>query len=553
MTVKGRVPALVQAAVVGGVLALVAAVSLSARQPPPPSVAEYAPQAVAQIQQAPPELSLDQGRGAVTTTTAAAPDAAGGESGASAVTTTTPTTEVIEKPRVRRCVGDPPRQIEDPQSPPCVPYFDPKTSNGGATSQGVTIDQVNVVWTPDFFESDVFPNQLADFFNRRFEFYGRKIKLQMFNADTRGTPEAMQADAQKADDFDAFASLNYTARGGAEFSYYDALAEKGIISVAHRVQAQATDAHFRQRSPYQWSVVPSVDAMLRNYGQFICGVLAGKPPQYADGPTGAAPARVFGAIVQEATDGSRPDLKPLEDEMGRCGARLAATVNDRPTSDATRTGQSVIAAMTDADVTSVICLCDAKELREVIMPAASAQVYQPEWLLGSYLDNDLDNSLNQAPPEQARNAFGLLFRNKLLPKQDMPFYWALKEQEPTSDPQGGAYFAVSSRYSSLLLLASGIQMAGPHLTPETFAAGLLRTRWANPRAGAAPSFQAAVGFDNGRRTFIGDAAMFWHDPGRQSTVDPQTTGAVCYVRRGLRYGLGQWPQGDQPFFTGPCL
>lgn len=549
---RGRVPALVQVAVVAVVLAVVAAVSLSARQPPPPSVAEYAPQAVAQIQQAPPELSLDQGRGSATTTTAA-PGADGSGAGGPDGTTTT-TREVIEKPRVRKCVGDPGRQIEDPQSPPCVPYFDPKINNGGATSFGVTGDTINVTWTPDFFETDIFNNAYAKFFNRRFEFYGRQIKLHMFAASgTDADPALMRADADTAKEKQAFASLNYTARSGAEYSYYDALAEHGIISVSHRVQAQATDAHFRQRSPYQWSVVPTVDVMLRNYGQFMCASLAGRPPEHADGPAGAAPSRVFGAIVQEAADGSRPDLKPLEDELRRCGASLAAKVNDRVTAETTRTGQAVVAAMTEANVTSVLCLCDGKELREVIMPAATAQVYQPEWLIGSYLDNDLDNSLNGAPPEQAANAFGLLFRNKLLPKQDMPFYWALKETDPALDPQGGAYFAVQARYSSFLLLASGIQMAGPHLTPDTFAAGLLRTRWANPGAGAAPYFQAPVGFDGGSRTFIDSAAMIWHDPGRQSTVDPQNTGAVCYVRRGQRYGLNGWPAGDQPFFTGPCL
>jgi hypothetical protein len=209
--------------------------------------------------------------------------------------------------------------------------------------------------------------------------------------------------------------------------------------------------------------------------------------------------------------------------------------------------------MTSANVTSVICLCDAKELRETLMPAASAQVFQPEWLLGSYLDNDLDNSMDQAPPEQAQHVFGLVFRNKLLAKENMPFYWALKSANASSDPEGGAYYSVQARYSSLLLLASGIQLAGPHLTPNSFAAGLLRARWANPNAGGPPFFQAPVGFEGGRHTLIDDATMFWYDPNRRSTVDPQDTGAVCYIGRGVRHRLGQWPAGDPGFFTGPCI
>ena len=553
-----RVPALVQAAAVGVVLAIVAAVSLTARQPPPPSVAEYAPQAVAQITQAPPEQTVDPNRAGQRATTTTAPGDDGGGADARNGQTTSTTRQVIDKPRVRRCVGDPARQIADPQSPPCVAYFDPKESNGGATSRGVSANEINVAFFGDFFEDPSFTATMMAFFNKRFEFYGRELVMKPLSV-TGGVdadPSAMQADAQKAAEAEAFASLNYVGRGGAEYVYYDALADKGIISVAHRVQAHATDAHFRQRSPYQWSVVPTVDSMLRNYGQFVCSTLAGKRPQYAGGVQAGASARRFGLIVQEAADGSRPDTKPLRDELGRCQATPVVEVNNKVTSAAGRTGQGVIGSMTAEDVTSVICLCDGKELRETLMPAASAQAFQPEWLVGSYLDNDLDNSLNGAPPDQAGRALGLAFRNKLLAKQDMPFYWALKEMNGASNPEGGAYFSVAARYSSLLVLSSGIQLAGPNLTPQTFAAGLLRTLWENPNAGAAPSFQARVGFDNARRTFIDDATMIWHDPNRRSTVDPQNTGAVCYVRRGERRGASGangWRLDDPPFFQQPCL
>ncbi|HEV7888316.1 MAG TPA: hypothetical protein VGO92_12220 [Acidimicrobiales bacterium] len=554
-TRPSRVPALAQAAAVAAVLAVVAAVSLTARQPPPPTVAEYAPQAVAQIQQAPPEQANDPGRGVgggATTTTAGGPGGTGPNGPGGTTTTSRP---VIDQPRVRRCGGNPPRQIEDPQSPPCVPYFDLRQGNGGATYRGVEADKVNVFYTPDYLEDETDVRTLKDFFNTRFETYGREIVLNRYGVQgaTDADPKLMQADAERAYENGNFASLNYVSRSGAEFSFYDALADRGVVSVAHRVQAQATDAHFRQRSPYQWSSVPTVDSMLRNYGQFVCSSLAGKAPRYAGGTVAGRPVRVFGLIVQQAADGTAPDPAPLRTELRTCNADVAAVAYNKATSGAGRTGQSQIVAMTDKGVTSVICLCDALETRQTLMPAASAQVYQPEWLLGSYLDNDLDNSMSGAPPDQVGHVLGLLFRNKLLPKQDMPFYWALKEQSAAADPQGGAYYAVQARYSSLLVLASGIQLAGPYLTPQTFAAGLLRSQWANPGAGAAPYFQARAGFEGGRRTFIDDAAMFWVDPNRRSTVQPDSTGAVCYVDRGVRFGLGHWPVGDPPFFQPPCL
>jgi hypothetical protein len=49
-----------------------------------------------------------------------------------------------------------------------------------------------------------------------------------------------------------------------------------------------------------------------------------------------------------------------------------------------------------------------------------------------------------------------------------------------------------------------------------------------------------------------DATMFWYDPSRPGTIDPTVPGAICYVDRGRRYGLGQWKRSDPVFFSGPC-
>src|SRR5438067_1531664 len=45
-------------------------------------------------------------------------------------------TGVGKNPSAKRCVGKPPRQSEDPLSPPCVAYF--QGNNFGSTYQGVT-------------------------------------------------------------------------------------------------------------------------------------------------------------------------------------------------------------------------------------------------------------------------------------------------------------------------------------------------------------------------------------------------------------------------------
>src|SRR5688572_33485565 len=105
-------PGIALATLALALIVVIATLALSNRQPPPPSIAEFAPQAIENISDAPDEQSSSSGR-------------AGGQ-GAGGLPTPSPEVSpgtVIHVPSVRRCVGDPPRQIEDPQSPPCVPYW----------------------------------------------------------------------------------------------------------------------------------------------------------------------------------------------------------------------------------------------------------------------------------------------------------------------------------------------------------------------------------------------------------------------------------------------
>src|SRR5687767_12772366 len=100
-------------------LVLVVTVALTTRVSSPPTIAEFAPQAVEQIADSSgQEAGTNEGRLSQTSSDErSAADAAA--------------LQTIDVARVRQCVGDPPRQIEDPQSPPCVPYW--SGDNGGAT------------------------------------------------------------------------------------------------------------------------------------------------------------------------------------------------------------------------------------------------------------------------------------------------------------------------------------------------------------------------------------------------------------------------------------
>src|SRR5438067_5052613 len=125
---------LLTAAATAGVL-LLGVVALSVAQPSPPTVAEFAPSALDQIKAPPSRQGTDvgSGKGGGKTNNKSKP---------SPTPTVTPTAPEIIQPRVKNCVGDPPRQIEDPQSPPCVNYW--QGNNGGATAFGVTANEIRI-------------------------------------------------------------------------------------------------------------------------------------------------------------------------------------------------------------------------------------------------------------------------------------------------------------------------------------------------------------------------------------------------------------------------
>lgn len=558
---RPKTPGLINLAAVGVVSVLVAAVALTSRQTPPPTVAEFAPQAVEQIEESLPEQSdapsTDDGAGggAVTPDEEPSPEA-------SATPTPGASTPPVERARVRQCFGSPPRQTEDPQSPPCVPFFD--GDNGGATSQGVTADEIRIAYPNAVFfgpEPTALIQLMVDHLNRRYEFYGRKIVLAEYEvpAFAQPDPAAMIADAVKVDEeFQAFASIGYGARNGSEHHYYDELARRGVVSASAGTSALGTDARYARFGPHEWTWNASVSTGLQLTADFACTSLAGRPPVGGaiggGGPLGSTgpDQRTFGIIVMRTADGTVPPAELLTDGLAGCGHPAAVVVEDQDTAPQ---ADNIILQMSNAGVTTVFCVCtNLAPLRASYMQSASNQGYFPEWVMTGIEGGDVDNSFvaGQAPQEQARNVFGLTYHDRFFPRQQMPWYWAMKESDPAADPQGGVYYDAMSRYAQLLLIASGIQLAGPNLTPETFQAGLQSAAWANPGAGRAPYFQAAVGFPGGRHTWIETGAMFWYSATDGGTVDPAFPGAVCYVDQGTRYAAGRWPTATQPFFQGPC-
>lgn len=538
-------PGAVFAALSLALLVLVAA-ALRPAQPPPPPTAEYAPEAVQAIRLAPLEQAAQSGTG---------PDAGSGGAG-STTTTTLPGTPQkpivgpkIDTQRVKRCIGDPPRQVEDAQSPPCVPYWE--GDNGGATAPGVTADTIRIGM---YNETDSDDEMLGAWLNRRFQFYGRAIKFVPFGGFGGGCesiPAKGVANAKSLEQKNLFAVLGCGDGAGNEYAFYDELAQHKIITLNNR-PTFATDAHLAKYHPYEWTYLPMFDIGSRHLAKLACA-LKGRAASHG-GPDVVLNTRKFGVFYNTFVDSPPADLQPFLSQLAACGVSIAKQdqigvtyetegTTQNESADTQAQVNSGVLQMQQDRVTTVLLLTHANTTKQ-IYPAFSAQQFQPEIMLSSYLYNDSELGLNGFPPQQLLHTFGIITWNKLLRVSDEFWNKAVHEINPAyTYPTYFNYFGWNYAYRTALMLAAGLQMAGPRLTPETFARGLQSTTYPNPDNGL---FEGKVTIRPGIHSYMDDAAVVWWGSDNPNP-DYNLPASFCYVRNGVRQRL------DDPKSYGPDL
>lgn len=541
-----KAPGAVQSAVALALSIVVATLALNVSQAPPPAIAEFSPSAVEQVE-TPEEQAgkfgggaLDVGASAGPTTTTTSPDPSSARQPEDQQQEVALADAPIVKSRQKRCVGDPPRQIEDPQSPPCVDYFD--GDNGGATSQGVTANEVRVaVVEADFPKTHVQPYQA--FFNSRFQFYGRKITFEYLKGPAMANPTQEKAAASEAAERKVFAGL-----GGGNISlnaYFRELAAEQIMAIGFYPYFTSTE--LAGMRPYTWQFRSAIDVDSSNYGLWACNRLGGgRKAIHASGvdkdarPIAEQP-RKFAVYYSRymASDPYGPE--DLVESLASCGINVDPDLvfkRDASARYALNPGDPVnvgdVQKMKNAGVTTVLCMCHVIS-QNSIMGAASAQSWSPEWpsqgTFGGQACNHCNRSFLGSSPNQRRQLFGVISDYKVVPVADSSWCVALREQGEEC-PAAGSQHSDRQRYRVLygmmLLLASGIQMAGPNLTPESFEKGLRGATFPNPPHYTNP---ARVGFNTGYAMLDGDIAEFYWRDGAIDAEDG-SPGANCYVNGG---------------------
>jgi hypothetical protein len=398
-------------------------------------------------------------------------------------------------------------------APPCVPAF--RGSNGGATAPGVTARQVTLSYRVtssaqdaaiSAATGDAAPPRDVDYikdlqtyisyFNTQFETYGREVVLKPYDGrgDYIGEHQGQgidraQADAATTRSIGAFGDVTFQLRGSKP--YWTALAQQKVVAWG---PLGFPDSYYRRYAPYWWSATPSGSDVAGFFGNITCRRLTGLKAVFAPDPALAAQDRRFGFVHPD-----NPEYVEVAKEVQRilagCGARIARTATyainvTQFQSQAT----SIVTQMRAAGVTTLLCYCDP------VVPiflgnAAQSQDYEPEWLQPYWGDAQARqvNSGNWQGVMSAAPPWPVPAKNEAY----QVFVRASGGREPAEK-----YYAAA--YASALQVFTGIQAAGPVLTPSALHRGygqlpdargfngLFRYRGAAHRY--APVAEAPIGF-----------------------------------------------------------
>lgn len=435
----------------------------------------------------------------------------------------------------------------DPYSPPCVQF---SGGNGGATSRGVTADKIVVSVRVGSFANGMLdalskvanakiPNEspqvitktvdgLVEYFNKRFQFYGRKLEVvkwdgkgDVLKETTGGGQEGAQADALKvSQEIKAFADVSAVSP-----VYADALASKQVINIGVPFTSREW---MSQRKPWSWSQFTDCSTVVESVASYYAIKLAGQPAALAGGDLKGQARRAMiiapeNSWYQECV---RAGINILQ-KAGKAGDLVDSLKYQIDIPRMSDQAASLIQKLKAERITTVVCGCDPL-LLTFLTAKAKEQNYQPEWVITgvALIDNDMIGQILQQ--DQWGRAFGVSFSGPTQAAGQGLGYRAYKSVRP-DEPSVG----VELIYNQLYLLAIGIQGVGPNLNPQTFEKAMLDY----PRR-SGPS--GTWGFGPGDYTTSDDAReVFWNPS--VASVQTRSPGTYQDPNGGKRFPIGQWP------------
>jgi hypothetical protein len=485
----------------------------------------------------------------------------------------------------KQCVGSPPRQTEDPLSPPCVAFF--KGDNGGATWVGVTGTEINVVFRflelqgdcrsgvvasnscppgSGFYDMDK-PSDYSQYFlwddlhnwekyfNQAYQTYGRHVHFYAQNyGDTQdyvqngGYPPS-KASAQAAEAWTTlhpFADVDRTNLYSDTYTSY--LVQHQGMSFGFISQQLAS-----QYAGHYWSYSPPLEYVAQDYATFVCTRVIGPGKVTFSGNNDTGSPRKYGLLLTDdptAVDYRKVQDLAVQDMKSMCGFNPTDTkyfhycCGYNITGPNSGWGTTNMAQFKAEGITTVIW--PGGEESEDMIAADKLQWY-PEWMLLG--DGGLDGNLMSAEPtKEITNAWvasPITLQNTGGQPVEPACLDALLQVNPSISRSGsdialacdGPY--TGNEFDDIRQLFTGIQLAGPKLTPTNMDQGF----HAIPAKPSTGPTQPACYYLPGDYTCVKDAVAEWFDTNTPEAAS-DSTGCWRMWRGGARFLPGHWPSGD---------
>lgn len=445
-------------------------------------------------------------------------------------------------------------------APPCVPTF--AGDNGGATARGVTGDKITIVRydaqsdpaVDALLESvnlgssddqeDAFREAAEQFINERYELYGRELEIIDFKGACDLLPP--QYDCLREDmrtivsDHQPFYVFWRTTLASAAF---DELSRLGVPN--------AGGQHFSEnfssaRRPYHYDQMMTGTNIAEYFSKYWCKRLAPYPVKHGAGlhPTsGQGPMngsdRVLGIIIQDDPVNTEV-LNEIKERVAGCGGGVKAVYQYAQDIDrAQEQRKAAVAKMREAGVTFITYLGDAIAPYFVIITEDEDRYWPENFVAGTgYMDHDYVGRLYDVSTTWNR-AWGISTLPVLesLGTNDAADVW-----KATGRSGNPPFTEALADWTYYRMIAEGLHLAGPNLTPETFEQGSFRTS----RPSSQPT-QPGLSFGPSNHGWIDDVKEVYYSKTATSQVDGRP-GAYVAMNGGARSTLGSVPDTE---FTRP--
>jgi hypothetical protein len=454
-------------------------------------------------------------------------------------------------------------------APPCKPLI--AGSNGGATYQGVTADKITIVYYRSKADpavqaaltaagaSNEWPdvektiNVYKDYINKHYNFYGRQIDMQVFNgqADSDDDAAGISDAIAVADKHKPFLVIN-----AANNAFVDELVARKIMCIC---TTSLPNEFYEQRFPYAgWTTLMSSTQGYIQRAEYVGKRLAGKPAKWAglrDLQPMNTQQRVFGLLWYNTPDGLyKVGADFFQKELARYGASLKVSLGyPSELAAAQEQTRSLISRLKAEGVTSVIFAGDPITPATFTQEAANQQ-WQPEWIITGSALTDTSLFGRTYNKDQWSRAFGISFLSLRAPQEQTDAY-RIHVWHGGTPPNADNTYGVL--YAPFFTIGTGIHMAGPKLTPETFAQGLFSFPVSNQGGVTAPTISWGRHgiWDKDPWKLIDlmaydDVTEIWWDNNAvgEDEVGNTGPGMYRYVDGGKRYLPGTQPSTDPRVF-----